>query len=148
MNSIRSLSFAAALTLGAFGQWAGLAHAQSSVHGNFSLPYTVNWENTVVPAGEYLYYLRPAGGSDLLTIEKIGGNSSWGFLVLVYPPETSNAADADELVFAMKEGQRYVSSMRLPEFGLTMDFTLPDKLAHPGKQLARAELKPATVSER
>jgi hypothetical protein len=29
-----------------------------------------------------------------------------------------------------------------------MDFTLPDKLAHPGKQLARAELKPATVSER
>jgi len=83
-----------------------------------------------------------------LTIEKIGGNISSGFLVQVYPPETGDSADVNRLVFGMKEGQRYVRSMRLPEFGLTMDFTLPDKLAHPGKQLARAETEPAPMPEK
>jgi hypothetical protein len=148
MKTICRFWFAAVLTLGALGQWAALAYAQDSVHGKFSLPYTVNWENTLVPAGEYQYYLRPAGGSDLLTIEKIGGNISSGFLVQVYPPETGDSADVNRLVFGMKEGQRYVRSMRLPEFGLTMEFTLPDKLAHPGKQLARAETEPAPMPER
>jgi hypothetical protein len=88
MKSMRSFGFAVILTLGALGQLAGLAYAQSPVQGRFNLPYEVNWENTVVPAGEYEFYLRPAGGSDLLTLQKIGG-VSWGFLVLVHEPVAS-----------------------------------------------------------
>jgi hypothetical protein len=62
MKSIRSFWFAVILTLGALGQLAGLALPQSPVQGRFNLPYEVNWENTVVPAGEYEFYLAPAGG--------------------------------------------------------------------------------------
>jgi hypothetical protein len=40
--------------------WLGVP--QSPVQGRFNLPYEVNWENTVVPAGEYEFYLGPAGG--------------------------------------------------------------------------------------
>jgi hypothetical protein len=82
VKSIRNLSFAAVLILGGLGQFAGLAHAQSSVHGKFNLHHAVNWEHTVVPAGEYEFYRRPAGGGNLLTRQKMGGGS-WGFLVLV-----------------------------------------------------------------
>jgi hypothetical protein len=148
MKSIRSFLFAAVLTLGGLGPFAGLAHAQSSVHGKFNLPYTVNWQNTVVPAGDYEFYLRPAGGSDLLTVQKIGGSSSWGFLVLVHPPESGSSADVNKLVFGVKEGQHFVSSMQLPEFGLTVDFTVPEKPLHSDKQIARAESMPASASAR
>jgi hypothetical protein len=147
MKSIRILSFAVVLVLGALGQFVASAHAQSSVHGKFNLPYTVNWEHTVVPAGDYEFYLRPAGGGDLLTLQKIGGGS-WGFLVLVRPPEPRSSADVNKLVFGMKAGQRFVSSMQLPGFGLTVDFTVPEKPLHSDKQIARAETMPASASAR
>jgi len=145
MNSIRRLSFAAVLTLSTL---AGLADAQSSVHGKFNLPYTVNWENTVVPAGDYQYYLRPAGGTELLTVQKIGGSSSWGFLVLARPSEPKSSAEVNKLVFGVKEGQRFVSSMQLPEFGVSLAFAAPEILANSNKQMARAEPVPASSSGR
>jgi hypothetical protein len=79
MKSIRSLSFAAVLILGGLGQFAGLAHAQSSVHGKFNLPYAVNWEHTVVPAGEYEFYLNPQAGEICLPFRRwaAGHGGSW-----------------------------------------------------------------------
>ena len=96
MKSIRSFWFAVILTLGALGQLAGLALPQSPVQGRFNLPYEVNWENTVVPAGEYEFYLGPAGGSDLLTLQKIGGVAR-GFLVLVHEPAPARSGDLNKL---------------------------------------------------
>ncbi len=101
MKSIRRFSFAVVLTLSALGQFAALAHAQSPVQGRFNLPYEVNWENTVVPAGDYEFYLRPAGGSELLTLEKVGG-SSFGFLALARAPEPVSSGDLNKLVFVVK----------------------------------------------
>jgi hypothetical protein len=145
MKLLRSFSFAAVLTLSAF---AGLIHAQNSVQGKFNLPYAVNWGNTVVPSGDYEFYLRPAGGSELLTMQKIGGAGSWGFFALVRPPEPRSSGDANKLVFGIKEGQRFVSSMQLPEFGMSLAFAMPEMLAHSGKQMARAEPVPVSSSGR
>jgi hypothetical protein len=138
MKSIRRFSFAVVLTLSALGQFAALAHAQSPVQGRFNLPYEVNWENTVVPAGDYEFYLRPAGGSELLTLEKVGG-SSFGFLALARAPEPVSSGDVNKLVFVIKDGKRFVSSMQLPEFGMGLAFVVQEKPAHSGKQIAQAE---------
>ena len=146
MKSIRSFWFAVILTLGTLGQLAGSAYAQSPVQGRFNLPYEVNWENTVVPAGDYEFYLRPTGGSDLLTLQKIGG-MSWAFLVLVREPAPAGSADLNKLVFVVREGKRFVRSMQLPEFGMGLDFIVPDKPVHSGKQIARAETMPASPAK-
>jgi len=139
MRSIRRFSFAVVLTLGALGQYAGLAHAQSTVEGRFNLPYEVRWENTVVPPGDYEFYLRSAGASELLTLQKIGGNS-WEFPVLARAPEQVRLGDLNQLTFVIRDGKRFVSSMQLPEFGMNLAFIVQDKPAHSGKQAAQAGL--------
>jgi hypothetical protein len=136
MKSIRRFWFAVVLTLSALSQFAGLARAQSPVQGRFNLPYEVNWENTVVPAGDYEFYLRSAGTSELLTIQKVGG-STFGFLVLARAPEPATSRDLNKLVFVMKDGKRFVSSMQLPEFGMGLAFVVQDKAGHAGKQIAQ-----------
>ena len=136
MKSIRRFSFAVALTLSSLGQLAGPAHAQSAVQGRFNLPYEVNWENTLVAAGNYEFYLRSAGTSELLTIQKNGG-SSFGFLVLARAPEPVTSGDLNRLVFVVKDGKRFVRSMQLPEFGVDLAFIVQDKPAHSGKQIAQ-----------
>jgi hypothetical protein len=136
MKSIRRFSFAVVLALSLLGQFAGLAHAQSPVQGRFNLPYEVNWENTAVPAGDYEFYLRSAGTSELLTIQKVGG-SSFGFLALARAPEPVRSGDLNKLVFVVRDGKRFVSSMQLPEFGMGLAFIVQDKPAHSGKQMAQ-----------
>ncbi len=136
MKSIRRFWFAAVVTLSALGQFAGLAHAQTAVQGKFDLPYEVNWENTVVPAGNYEFYLRSAGTPELLTIQKIGG-SSFGILVLARAPEPVGSGDLNKLIFVVRDGKRFVSSMQLPEFGMGLAFIVQDKPTHSGKQIAQ-----------
>jgi hypothetical protein len=137
MKSVRSFSFAVALTLGAFGQFAGVAHAQSPVQGRFNLPYAVKWENAAVPAGDYEFYLRSAGASELLTLQKIGGNSC-EFVVMARASEPIRAGDPNKLTFVIRDGKRFVSSMQLPEFGMNLAFLVQDK--PPGRQVAQADL--------
>jgi hypothetical protein len=76
------------------------------------------------------------------------GGGSWGFLVLLRPPELKSSGEVNKLVFGMKEGQPFVSSMELPGFGLTVGFTAPEKPTHPEKQIARAEAVGASASAR
>jgi hypothetical protein len=147
MKSIRSVSFAAVLTLGAFGQLVGLAHAQSSMHGKFSLPYEVGWENTVVPAGSYEFSVRPTGSSEFLVLQKVGG-PSLGFLVLAQPTDPATSADFSKLVLVTREGMRFASSMQLKQLGVTLSFAVPDEPSHYRKQMARVETMAASSAAR
>ena len=61
-------------------------------------------------------------------------------------PSPARSGDLNKLVFVVKEGKRFVTSMQLPEFGMGLDFVMPDKpiivVRHPGAdfvEFARGE---------
>jgi hypothetical protein len=142
MKSIRSFSFAAFVVL---FQFAGLADAQSSMQGKFSLHSEVNWEHSVVPAGDYEFFIKPVGGTEYLALQKING-SPLGFIVLLHPPESASSANLSKLVLVTKDGRTFVSSMQLAKYGVRFDFVVPDEPAHSGKQIARTEMLPSSTA--
>jgi hypothetical protein len=148
MKSIRRFSFAVVLTIGALGQFVGLAHAQEPMHGKFTLPYEVRWEKAVVPAGDYGFSLQPMGPFEILSLQKISGGARYGFFMMIHSSETARSTDLSKLVLVTKGDQRFVSSMQLANSGVTLDFAVPDEPVHSSKQIAQAEAATASPSAR
>jgi hypothetical protein len=144
MKSIRSFSLAAAFTVSVLVQFAGLANAQSSMQGQFTLRSEVTWEHTVVPAGDYEFSIKPVGGTEYLALQKMSGGSL-GFIVLLHPPESARSATLSEIVLVKRGDHTFVSSMQLAKYGVSFDFRVPDEPAHSGKQIARTEVPSSTL---
>jgi len=123
MKSIRRLGYAAVLTLSALNFAPSLASAQDAV-GTFTLPHEVHWQNAVVPAGNYRFTIASGGPSEMLTLRKIGGSGA-GFMMLVVDTEVSKPSDVSELVMVPRPTGSFVSTMQLPEFGVTLHFAVP-----------------------
>jgi len=101
-----------------------LAAALEAPHGKFTLTPDVHFGFAKVPAGEYEFSFNPDGPVHMLSLSKISGPRA-GFLVLV--PATSDAkpTDASRLLLESTPAGSYVSSMQLPEFGMTLYFAVP-----------------------
>jgi hypothetical protein len=123
MKSIRSFAYAAVLTLSALNFAPSLASAQDAV-GTFTLPHEVHWQNAVVPPGNYHFTIASSGPSEMLTLRKIGGSGA-GFMMLVVDTEVSKPSDVSELVMVPRPTGSFVSTMQLPEFGVTLRFVVP-----------------------
>ena len=134
MKSIRNYVYATILAASALNFAPTLASAQEPAHGKFTLTHEVHWGNAKLPAGEYEFSFDPDNGSRTLTLSKISGVHA-GYMVLV--PETGDAkpTDSSRLLLATTPEGSYVSAMQLPEFGLTLHFTVPTHAA--AKQSAR-----------
>lgn len=124
MKSIRNYLYATILAASALNFAPTLASAQEPAHGKFTLTHEVHWGNAKLPAGEYEFSFDPDNGSRTLTLRKISGVSA-GFMVLV--PDTADAkpTDTSRLVLTATPEGSYVSAMQLPEFGMTLHFTVP-----------------------
>ncbi len=73
MTSIRRFVYAAALTVIAFSFAPNLASAQEA-RGRFVLTHEVQWQTTVLSAGEYEFSFKPEGpDSDMLFVRKLSG---------------------------------------------------------------------------
>jgi hypothetical protein len=123
MNSIRRFAYIAALVLGALNLAPSMASAQAAA-GTFTLTHEVRWQNAVVPAGKYHFTMGANGPSELLTLSKVSGNGAT-FMLLVNDTDASLPSEASRLVVVSTPGGRFVSSMQLPEFGLTLHFNVP-----------------------
>jgi hypothetical protein len=123
MNSIRKFAYAAVLTLSALNFAPNLASAQEAA-GSFTLTHEVHWQNAVVPAGEYRFTIGADGPSETLTLRKISGTAA-SFLLLVTNVETSLPSDLSQLELVSRVSGSFVSTMRLPEFGMTLHFAVP-----------------------
>jgi len=123
MKSIRRFAYAAVLTLSALNIAPSLASAQD-VAGTFTLAHEVHWQNAIVPAGTYRFSMGAAGPSELLTLSKISGDGA-GFMLLVPDTEVSNPSDVSRLLVVSRTGGSFVSTMQLPEFGVTLHFAVP-----------------------
>jgi hypothetical protein len=125
MNSIRRFVYAAALVLSALNFTPSLASAQDAA-GTFTLTHEVRWQSAVVPAGKYRFTFGASGPSEMLTLRKVDGRAV-GFMLLVADTENSQRSDESQLVVVSRPSGSFVSTMQLPESGLTLHFTVPSE---------------------
>jgi hypothetical protein len=125
MNSIRRFAYAAVLVLSALNFTPSLASAQDAA-GTFTLTHEVRWQNALVPAGKYRFTLAASGPGEMLTLRKVNGSVA-GFMLLVTDTENSRFSDDSRLVVVSRTSGSFVSSMQLPEFGLTLHFNVPSE---------------------
>lgn len=136
-------AYAAVLTLSALNFAPSLASAQDE-GGKFTLPHEVQWQNVVVPAGDYRFSLQPMGPSEMLTLTKISGKPA---SFMLYARDIAAEADSEtaRLVIESKFGKSYVSAMDLPQFEVTLHFAAP---ANSGKEVAEIRTASAASSAR
>ena len=123
MKSIRRFVYAAVLVLSALNFAPSVASAQDAV-GTFTLTHEVRWQNAIVPAGKYRFTMGANGPSELLTLTKITGSGA-GFLLMVTDTEASKPSDLSRLVVVSRPSGSFVSTMQLPDFGMTLHFAVP-----------------------
>ena len=123
MKSIRRFVYAAVLVLSALNFAPSVASAQDAV-GTFTLTHEVRWQNAIVPAGKYRFTMGANGPSELLTLTKITGSGA-GFLLMVTDTEASKPSDLSRLVVVPRPSGSFVSTMQLPDFGMTLHFAVP-----------------------
>jgi hypothetical protein len=124
MKSIRTYVYAAILAATALNFAPTLASAQEPAHGKFTLTHEVHWGSAKLPAGDYEFSFDPDNGSRTLTLNKLSGVRA-GFMVLVPDTGDAKASDKSLLVLTATPEGSYVSAMHLPEFGMTLNFTVP-----------------------
>jgi hypothetical protein len=137
-TSIRKFAYATLLALTTLNFVPTPVSAQEPARGKFTLPHEVRWENVVVPAGDYQFDYESAGAG-ILRLNKISGVRA-GFMLLVRDtdetPIQTRTSGASQLVLETDAGTRYVSTLELPQFGMTLHFTVPANTVE--KQIARA----------
>ena len=126
MTSIRRFVYAAALTLSALSIAPSLASAQEA-HGRFTLAHEVHWQNALVPAGDYEFSFKASGPSELLFVRRLSGSGP-GFMMLVNDTAETKPSDLNQLVLVSREGKSFVSTMDVPEAGVTLHFAMPSEI--------------------
>ena len=104
--------------------------AQQVVRGEFSLSQEVRWENSVLPMGDYVYFVDSTRWPALVRVEQKGGGFSGMFVphALLRPGKQGNVG----IVLGAAGSDTYVMSLRLQELGGELDFPAPG--AEEGKQ--------------
>ena len=123
MKSIRKFVYAALLMLGTLNFAPSLASAQDAA-GNFTLTHEVHWQSTIVPAGKYRFSTETRGPSEMLRLRNVSGSGT-SFMLLVPNTETSQPTGLSQIVLITRSSGSYVSTMQLPESGLTLHFSVP-----------------------
>jgi hypothetical protein len=134
MNSIRKFVYAAALMLSALNFAPSLASAQDAA-GNFTLTHEVRWQNAIVPAGKYRFTIGTSGPSDMLTLRKVDGSGA-GFMLLITDTESSQFSGDSRLIVVSRPSGSFVSTMQLPQVGMTLHFALPSETREVAQSVA------------
>ena len=135
MKAIRNYVYAATLAASVLNFAPTLASAQEPARGKFTLTHEVHWGSAKVPAGDYEFCFDPNGAARMLSLSKVSGAPA-GHMVLVPDTEDAKPSDVSRLVLESTPDGSYVSAMQLPEFGMTLYFTVPSHTTE--RQIARA----------
>lgn len=135
MKTIRNYVYAALLAASALNFKPSLASAQEAAKGKFTLTHEAHVGNATLAAGEYAFSYDPNSGTRMLSISKLSGART-GYMVLVSDTEDSKPSDQNRLLLEATPDGRYVSAMQLPEFGMTLRFTVPSHTTE--RQIAKA----------
>jgi hypothetical protein len=124
MRPIRKFAYAAVLGLSMFTLQPTLAAAEDA-HGSFTLTHEVHWQKCVLRAGDYVFSMKTEGPSEFLTLRGINGTDT-NAIMLVNDVESSKPDEVSSmLTLVSRNGQSFVSTMALPEYDMTLHFTVP-----------------------
>ena len=144
MTTIRKFVYAMLLALSTLTFAPTLASAQEPAKGAFTLPHDVHWSNAVVPAGEYRFSYEAGGAMGMLMLSGMSARHRAGFVLLVSDTDVANPSDVSQLVLKTTPQGSYVTTMQLPEFGMTLHFPVP---SHAEKQIAKAGTAPLSPGQ-
>jgi hypothetical protein len=142
MKTIRRFAYAVALTLSTLSFAPSLVSAETA-RGTFKLTHNVHWQNYVVPAGEYSFSLEASGPSELLRLTKLSAPGT-GFVMLVHEATASEPQAISRLLLVSRPAGSFVSAMELPNFGVTLHFSVPAER----REMAQVETAAAAPSAR
>jgi hypothetical protein len=145
MTIIRKFVYATMLALTTLNFEPALASAQEPARGQFTLPHNVHWQNALVPAGDYRFSFESNGALGMLTLTKMSSGRHAGFLFLVSDTDETKSAGVGRLVLEATPEGSYVSTMQLPEFGMTLHFPVPSHTTQ--KQIAKVGTAPSASSQ-
>jgi hypothetical protein len=97
--------------------------AQEVVRGEFSLSQEVRWENSVLPMGDYVFFVEPNLWPFEVRVEQKGGGFSGMFIPedMLRPGRQGSTG----IVLGRAGTDTYVMSLRLQEQGEELDFSAP-----------------------
>ena len=133
MRSICKFAYAAVLGLSMFTLPPTLAAAEDA-HGSFTLTHEVHWQKCVLSPGEYMFSIKTDGPSELLVLRGINGTAT-NAIMLVNDVESPKRDEVGSmLTLVSRNGQSFVSTMALPEYDMTLHFTVPRE--HESREIA------------
>jgi hypothetical protein len=133
MRSICKFAYAAVLGLSMFTLQPTLAAAEDA-HGSFTLTHEVHWQKCVLSPGDYTFSIKSEGPFELLTLRGINGTGT-SAIMLVNDVESSKPDETSSmLTLVSRSGQSFVSTMALPEYDMTLHFTVPRE--HESREIA------------
>ncbi len=135
MKTIRNYVYAALLAASVLNFTPTLASAQEAARGKFTLTHEAHLGNATLAAGDYAFSYDPDSGTRMLSISKLSGART-GYMVLVSDTEDPKPSDQSRLILEATPDGSYISAMQLPEFGMTLRFTVPSHTTE--RQIAKA----------
>ena len=102
---------------------ANLANAQEVYRGRFTLSVEARWGNVVLPPGDYSFALDHATSSGKVSVRGETGRA----LGFITNPAISDRQtfDRSELILVRSGGNYTIRALRLPELGLTLEYSVP-----------------------
>ena len=124
MRLICKFAYAAVLGMSMFTVQPTLAAAEDA-HGSFTLTHEVHWQKCVLGPGNYTFSLKSEGPSEFLMLRGINGTGT-NAMMLVNDVESPKPDEVSAmLTLVSRNGQSFVSTMALPEYDMTLHFTVP-----------------------
>jgi hypothetical protein len=124
MRLICKFAYAAVLGISMFTLQPTLAAAEDA-HGSFTLTHEVHWQQCVLSPGDYSFSIKSEGPSELLMLRGINGTGT-NAMMLVNDVESPKPDEVSAmLTLVSRNGQSFVSTMALPEYDMTLHFTVP-----------------------
>jgi hypothetical protein len=124
MRLICKFAYGAVLGISMFTLQPTLAAAEDA-HGSFTLTHEVHWQKCVLGPGDYTFSIRSEGPSEFLMLRGIDGTGT-NAMMLVNDVESPKPDEVSAmLTLVSRNGQSFVSTMALPEYDMTLHFTVP-----------------------
>lgn len=131
---MRSLSkyFIVAVAVLATGLVSSSVRANNVLVGNFTLPHATQWNDTVLPAGDYTFKLsRTQSNADLLVVQGAKQTVS----VFVYGESACETCREASLNLEVRNDHRFVNSLELAGFHVNFKVAKPAGAA--GEELVK-----------
>jgi hypothetical protein len=136
-----SKAFVVAVGLLAIGLLSSSVFANDVLVGKFTLPHPTQWNNSVLPAGDYTFRMaRTQTNTDMLSVR--GAKETLD--ILVFAQSACETCRSASLNLAVRNDDRVVTSLDLP--GFHVNFKAHESAAERKEQLAKTPMPSEQVA--